>query len=120
VVATAGTLALLAWAALVACVVGLAYLLFRGPIGAGLVLTGAATAAAVWWGPGSRRLRTPTRRLLLRATRSPVAGWCALALVAAAAGLCAYALATGGVVWEPAVGSPWRPGTVLGSVLHWL
>jgi len=103
----------------VGCLVGLVYLPFRGPVGPGLVLTGAATTAAVWWGPASRRLRSPTRYLVRRLT-GPVTGWCAVAVVTIAAGACAYALVTGGVVWQPADGSPWRPGTLLGSILSWL
>ena len=50
----------------------------------------------------------------------PVVGWCAVALVVAAAGLCAYALVTGGVLWDPAPGPPWRSGTLLGGFLRWL
>ena len=57
VVATAGTLVLLVWAALVGFVAGFAYLLFRAPLVPGLLLMGAVVALAVWWGPGSRRVR---------------------------------------------------------------
>ncbi len=120
VVATAGTVVLVLWAALVGSVVALVCLLFAGPLVPGLVLIGATTTAAVWWGPASRRLRTPTRRLLGAVTVHPVVGWCAVALVVAGAGLCAYALVTGGVVWDPAPGPPWRSGTLLGGFLRWL
>jgi predicted Ser/Thr protein kinase len=120
VVATAGTVALLAWAALVAFVVGLAYLLFGGPLTPGLLVMGGVLSLCLWWGPGSRRLRTPTRRLVLATTRNVWVGWLAVALLATAAVLCAYALTTGGVVWEPKPGPPWRNGTVLGDVLRWL
>jgi hypothetical protein len=42
-----------------------------------------------------------------------------MAVVAVAGCLCAYALTTSGVTWNPAQGAPWRPGTVLGDVIHW-
>lgn len=119
VVATAGTLMLLLWSASVAFVVGFAYLLFRGPLVPGLVLMGGVLALSVWWGPGSRRLRVPTRRLLFGLTRNRWAGWLGIAAVAASCALCAYALVAGGVVWDPATGPPWRAGTLLGDVLRW-
>jgi predicted Ser/Thr protein kinase len=120
VVATGGTLMLLFWAALVALVVGVAYLLFGAPLVPGLLLMGAALALCLWWGPGSRRLRVPTRRLLLSGMSRAWLAWACVAVVAIAGGLCAYALVTNGVSWEPAPGAPWRPGTVLDDVVRWL
>jgi predicted Ser/Thr protein kinase len=120
VVATGGTLMLLAWAAFVALVVGLAYLVFGAPLVPGLLLMGAVLAVSLWWGPGSRRLRVPTRRLVLAGTRVAWLGWLTVGLVAVAALLCAYALATTGVSWEPQPGAPWRPGTLLDELLRWL
>jgi serine/threonine protein kinase len=120
VVATGGTLMLLLWSAFVAFVVGFAYLLFRGPLVPGLLVMGAVFATSLWWGPAARRVRVPTRRLVLVATRNPWLGWIAVLVVAAAAALCGYALLTGGVVWDPQTGSPWRSGTLLGSLVRWL
>jgi predicted Ser/Thr protein kinase len=119
-VAAGGTLVLLVCSALVALAVGCAYVLFRAPLVPGLVLMGAAVAASLWWGPGSRRVRAPTRALLLSATRTPALGWCALAAVAVVALLCGYELLSAGVSWAPAVGAPWRAGTSLGDLLRWL
>ena len=119
-VAAAGTLALVLWTTLVATLVGLTYLLFGAPVLPGLVLTGASAAAAVWCGPGSRRLRAPTRAMVRGACGGAVGGWCVAVLVVAAAVACAYALRTGGPVWAPASGPPWRAGTVLGDLLLWL
>jgi hypothetical protein len=119
VVATGGTLMLLFWAALLALVVGLAYLLFKAPLVPGLLLMGAVIALSLWWGPGSRRVRAPARRLVQAATRWAWLGWLSMAVVAVAGCLCAYALTTSGVTWNPAQGAPWRPGTVLGDVIHW-
>ena len=120
VVATGGTIVLLLWSALVAFVVGFAYLMFRGPLVPGLLVMGAVLSVSLWWGPGSRRVRLPTRRVVLTATRRAWAGWLAVALVVAAAGLCGWSLASGGVVWDPQPGPPWRSGTMLGSLARWL
>ncbi len=119
VVATAGTLVLLVWAALVGFVAGFAYLLFRAPLVPGLLLMGAVVALAVWWGPGSRRVRGPTRGLVRGATVNAWVGWLAVAAVVAAAVLLGLGLRTDGVLWNPAAGSPWRAGTLLGDVLRW-
>jgi serine/threonine protein kinase len=120
VVATGGTIVLLLWSALVAFVVGFAYLMFRGPLVPGLLVMGAVFAVSLWWGPGARRVRLPTRRAVLTATRRAWAGWLAVALVVAAVALCGWSLATGGVVWDPQPGPPWRSGTMLGSLARWL
>ncbi len=118
-VATAGTLLLLVWAALVGFLAGFAYLLFRGPLVPGLLLTGAVVALALWWGPGSRRVRVPVRRLARGADRHAWPAWLGVAVVVAVAGLLAAGLQADGVLWAPDVGSPWRPGTLLGTVLGW-
>jgi hypothetical protein len=119
VVATGGTLVLLVWSAVVALVVGCAYLLFRGPLVPGLLVMGSVVAACVWWGPGGRRVRAPTRRLARALTGDPWLGWLGVAVVVATAGVCAYALVTGGVVWDPQPGPPWRDGTLLDDLLDW-
>jgi hypothetical protein len=120
VVATAGTLVLLVWSGLVAFVVGFAYVLFGAPLVPGLLVMGGVLATSLWWGPGSRRVRVPTRRLTHGLTRNPWLGWLGVAVVATSAVLCAYSLTTGGVLWEPSAGAPWRAGTFLGDVLRWL
>lgn len=119
-VATAGTLVLLLWAAALAFVTGLGLLLFSPPVEAVLLAMGAVLSLALWWGPGGRRLRTPTRGLVRGLTRWNGVGWVALVAVFAAAGLAAYTLASGGVVWDPQPGPPWREGTVVGDLLSWL
>lgn len=119
-VAVAGTLMLLLWSGVVAFVVGFAALLFGAPLEPGLMVMGGVLASSLWWGPGSRRVRVPTRRLLRGATRSLWGGWLGIAVVAVACALCCYALVEGGVVWEPSIGPPWRPGTLLGDILRWI
>jgi hypothetical protein len=120
VVATGGTVVLVIWAALLAFVVGFAYLLFRGPLVPGLLLMGAVLALSLWWGPGGRRLRAPVRLVLLGATRRPWVGWLAIAVVAGTAAVLALQLLGDGVAWNPAAGAPWRAGTPLGTLLRWI
>jgi hypothetical protein len=110
---------LLVWSAFVALAAGFGYLLFGGPLVPGLLLMGGVLAVSLWWGPGSRRLRVPTRRLVLAATSNVWAGWLGVALVGTAALLCLLALRDGGVVWDPYAGPPWRAGTLLGDLLRW-
>jgi predicted Ser/Thr protein kinase len=118
-VATGGTLVLLVWAAALAVLVGVAYSLFALPLRPGLLLMGAVVALSLWWGPGSRRLRVPTRRLVVSATSSAALGWLVVAATGLAVVLAGYALAHG-VQWDPAPGPPWRPGTVLDGLVGWL
>jgi len=118
-VATGGTLVLLLWSAALAFLVGLGLLLFRPPVEGSLLAMGAVLAFSLWWGPAGRRVRGPTRSLILSATRVTWVGWLGVAAVAAAAAFCAYALMSGGVSWEPMPGAPWRHGTLLGDLAGW-
>jgi predicted Ser/Thr protein kinase len=118
-VATGGTLLMLVWAVALALLVGVAYSLFALPTRPGLLVAGVVVALAVWWGPGSRRLRGPTRRLVRSATSGGTLGWAAVGLVALAVALCGYGLSQG-VLWDPGAGAPWRPGTFLGELVGWL
>ncbi len=117
VVATGGTLVLLLWSAALAFLVGLAYLLFSLPMIPGLLTMGAVMAFSLWWGPGSRRLRVPTRKLIVRATRWTWLGWVAVGVLAVVVALLSYGLLTSGVNWDPQPGAPWRPGTMLGDIV---
>jgi serine/threonine protein kinase len=120
VVATAGTLMLVAWSVFVAFAVGFAYLLFRLPLAPGLLLMGATFAVSLWWGPGSRRLRVPTRRIVVGATSSTWLGWLSVGALAVAVSLTVYGLVSSGVKWDPQPGPPWRSGTLLGDFVRWL
>ena len=116
VVALGGTLILLLWAWVVALVVSAVFLVLQLPVVTALLLIGAATTLSLWWGPGSRRLRTPVRRLAALGTRSSVVGWSlAAALMLVVIGE-AYLASVHGVDWSPRPGPPWRPGTLLGSL----
>jgi serine/threonine protein kinase len=116
-VATGGTLLLLLWATALAFLVGLGLLIFGLPVESHLLVMGAVLGFSAWWGPGARRLRTPTRRSVLVATRRPWSGWVAVGVVALAVAAPAFLLATQGVTWDPQPGPPWRPETMLGRLV---
>jgi predicted Ser/Thr protein kinase len=118
-VATGGTLMLVVWSAALAFLVGAGLLLFRAPTEAGLLVMGGVLAFSLWWGPGSRRLRRPTRALLLGLSRRTWLGWLSAAVVATLAAGCLHALGTG-VSWDPQPGPPWRNGTLLGDLARFL
>lgn len=118
-VATGGTVMLMLWSVALACLAGLGVLIFRVPAPWGLVVMGGVLALALWWGPGARRLRRPTRSLVRTATSAVPLGWTSIGLVGVAAVLCAYLLVTSGVDWQPMPGAPWRQGTLLGDVVQW-
>ena len=120
VVATGGTLMLLLWSTGVALIVGLAYLLFNLPMVPGLLAMGGVLAFSLWWGPGSRRVRVPVRRLVVRATSGRWLGWFASGALVVVVLLGAYALLRGGVIWDPQPGPPWGEGTMLGDVIDFL
>jgi hypothetical protein len=119
-VATGGTLMLLVWAWTLSFSVGLGLLLFRTPTEAGLLVMGAVLALTLWWGPGARRLRGPTRSLVARASRNEAAGALAVLTLGVAVALMAYQLTTAGVTWDPQPGPPWRSGTLLGELAAFL
>ncbi|MGZ6804118.1 MAG: hypothetical protein ACXVFU_13825, partial [Nocardioidaceae bacterium] len=119
-VACTGTFVLLGFAATLTLVTGLAYLLFRPPLGPGLLLMGGVLALALWWGPGGRRVRRPVRRGAAVLSRRGWAVWTAIGALALGAAACAWFLSSSGVSWAPWPGPPWRAGTVLGDVVRWL
>ncbi len=120
VVAAGGTVMLLAWSGLVTFMVGLGVALVGPPLSSGLLLLGGVLALTVWWGPGAKRLRLPTQRVLGAVTRDPWVGWTAVAAVGIVLVALAFAVGTGDVSWSPQPGPPWRGGTLLGRVADWL
>ncbi|MGI8899437.1 MAG: serine/threonine-protein kinase [Nocardioides sp.] len=119
VVATGGTLMLLVWSATVTLVVGLGWAVLRLPLTPGLLVLGAVLGLTLWWGPGAKRLRLPTHRLVGRSVRDQWVGWTAVAAVALVLMALAWSASTGDVVWDPQPGPPWRVGTMLGSLVRW-
>jgi predicted Ser/Thr protein kinase len=120
VVAAGGTVMLLMWAALLAGLTGLSWALFGLPLQAGLVVLGAVLAAGLWTGPGSKRLRLPTRRLVTSLTRDVWIGWTFVSALAIILGALLWTLAGGEPSWRPQPGPPWRDGTLLGTIAGWL
>ncbi|CAM3404127.1 non-specific serine/threonine protein kinase [Nocardioides dubius] len=117
VVSSIASVALLAWAAML----GSCMLLIALVAGAGddvaLALTGVVSAAALWTGPGSSRLRSPLHRVASLAAVRPVP-WLVLALALGGVSLMALLIAgVEGPLWEPASAAPWDEGTWLG---RWL
>ncbi len=117
VVATGGTVLLLLCALTVTLVVGLGYFVFGLAMVPGLLLMGTVLGSALWWGPGSRRLREPIRLLFVRASRANGAGWASVGILTLVIGLGAFVLGTAGVSWAPQPGPPWREGTLLSDVV---
>jgi serine/threonine protein kinase len=120
VVAAGGTVMLIGWAAMVTFVVGLGAALFTPPLMPALFVLGAVLSFCVWHGPGAKRLRMPTKRLIVAVTRDQWVGWTAVAMVGIVLGGLLWAVAAGEVFWTPVEGPPWRPGTMLGDLLRWV
>ena len=120
VVATGGTLMLLLWSSALAFMVGVGFMLFRLPMRSGLLTMGAVLAFSLWWGPGSKRLRVPVRKLVVRTTARPWLGWLGILAVGALVALTGYTLVTTGTAWDPQPGPPWRAGTLLGDLRSFL
>jgi hypothetical protein len=111
---------LLVWSLLLACLAALAVLVFGVPVVTSLLAIGAVLGLGLWSGPGSRRLRSPSRRLTVHLTRRPGLGWLLVLAVGVAALVCGYFLTHSGVLWDPAPGPPWRDGTVVGDLMRFL
>ena len=120
VVATGGTLMLMAWAGFITFMVGLGVALLAPSVSVALLVLGGVLALTVWWGPGAKRLRLPVRRAVASASHDPWVGWTVVAAVVIFLAAVSYAYLTGEPTWSPASGPPWREGTVLGDLLRWL
>ena len=84
----------------------LAYL-FGRPATTGMVLAGVGFSLALWWGPGSGRLREITRGIVNRTSRTEFGGWFVVVMcLLGAAGLLTLLLNVG-PNWAPAVSAPW-------------
>jgi hypothetical protein len=115
--ATVGTVMLVGCAAVLAFVAGLGYLLFRAPQGPAPAVMGAVLAVALWCGPGSARVRRPTREVVGRLAHGAWPTRIAVIKLEAGAELSGYVAATRGVDWAPGAAAPWAPGTMLGGLL---
>jgi predicted Ser/Thr protein kinase len=120
VVAAGGTLMLVAWATVVTFILGVGAALFTPPLMPALAMLGAVFGFCIWHGPGAKRFRMPTKRLIAAVTRDQWIGWTAVVMVGIVLGGLLWAVGAGEVSWVPADGAPWREGTALGDVLRWI
>ncbi|MGH3413837.1 MAG: serine/threonine-protein kinase [Marmoricola sp.] len=105
-----GTVVLLLWGLAFGCAAAALGFLLDLPVRSGLVLVGVVLVAALWWGPGARRVRRTTRWLTGPPTRT-TPGALATALVGLVlAGLLVVALFAQGPFWVPATHAPWSSG----------
>jgi hypothetical protein len=103
-----GAVALVAVAGLCAVAMfSLGYLLVQ-PLETRMILGGLGFAAALWWGPGSGRLREMTRGMASRTARSELGGWLVTAMSLLGAAVLVALLLSGGPTWAPSVSAPWR------------
>jgi hypothetical protein len=78
-----------------------------------LFLGGVAGALTLWWGPGGRRIRRPTRGGLWSAGRSETGGVAAVGLLLGAVVALLVAIGSAGVQWWPDTGPPLDPRDLL-------
>ena len=103
-----GALAAVAMAALVGLALfSLGYLLGQ-PVTVGLVLAGIGFTPALWWGPGSGRVREMTRGLVTRTARSEFGGWFVIAMSLLGTAVLLGLLLSSGPNWAPALSAPWH------------
>lgn len=105
VVAVPGALLLTLWALGLAVAVGLFGFALHTEIVPTLAAGGAVFGLGLWWGPGSRCLREPTRRVLHPVSNHPVA-WLIVTFLAVLTASLVGSLAVSGPSWTPASGPP--------------
>ncbi len=102
-----GALAVVAMASLSGLALfSLGYLLGQ-PIAIGMVMAGVGFTPALWWGPGSGRVREMTRGLVARTARSEFGGWFVAAMCLLGAAVLLGLLLNAGPTWAPAPDAPW-------------
>ncbi len=109
VLALFGTLMLIGAASLTgAAMFSFGYLLGQ-PVAVGLLMAGLGFTPALWWGPGSGRVREVARSLVARTARTELGGWFVLAMCLVGSTLLVGVLLSTGPNWAPATEVPWRP-----------
>jgi predicted Ser/Thr protein kinase len=111
-----GTVLLVGWAVLVAVAVGFIERLAGVPLEPGLLVVGSSYVLAMWWGPGSSRVREMGRRGTRVFGGESSAGVVAFAVAALCAVVLAAGLFSGGPRWSPQQQSPWSHGWLHGVV----
>ncbi len=108
VLALFGAVALLAIAALVwLALFSLGYLLAQ-PLAPTLAVAGIGFTVALWWGPGSGRLREMVRGLTVRTARTEFGGWFVVAMSLLGSAVLLGLLVSQGANWAPELTAPWR------------
>ena len=108
VVALFGTLGVIVGASFAGLALfSLGYVLGQG-VEVSLVLAGLAFAPALWWGPGSARVRGSTRRLVARTARTEFGGWFVIGMCALGVAVLLGLLFDQGANWAPALSPPWH------------
>ncbi|QIK77033.1 serine/threonine protein kinase [Nocardioides piscis] len=101
-----GALLLVGWSLGLGLAAALICFAVGTPVTTGLGVIGVTFATALWWGPGSQRLRGPVQRLSDPVSANPVVWFFVVLLtLAAATGLAAAATSTG-PDWSPASDRP--------------
>jgi serine/threonine protein kinase len=108
VLALVGSLALVGAASLVALALFSLGYLFAQPTAPSLAVAGLGFAAALWWGPGSGRVREMTRSLVTRAAGTEFGGWFVVVMSVLGTAVLLGLLFSGGPNWAPQVHAPWR------------
>ncbi|MCW2781975.1 MAG: afsK 2 [Marmoricola sp.] len=104
----AGTILLVGWAAAAAAATAILMAVGKAPIAGGAVAVGVAFALAIWWGPGSARVREMSRKTTRRLSGDSSAGWVVLAgSVLVAIVLFAW-VGANGPNWAPQTSTPWN------------
>jgi hypothetical protein len=113
VVSAPGTVVLLLAACGSAAVLALVLGAFGLPESRALFAGGVLGALALWWGPGSRRLRRPVRRAVWHVSRSDTSGAAWTGLVLGGVVVMLVALGSVGVQWFPDDSPPIDPGVLV-------
>lgn len=116
--AALGTVGLVLWAAAVAVAVGLVVAVLSVPLVSAMFVVGIAFVLALWWGPGSGRVRRATRTLAGPITKGGWVGWVlAVAALVLAAALVA-SIGPSGPDWSPRGTAPWDHGLLARFAAH--
>ena len=103
-----GSIALIAVAALVwLALFSLGYL-FTQPLAPTMTVAGLGFAAALWWGPGSGRVREMIRTMTARTARTEFGGWFVVAMCVLGTAVLLGLLFSSGPNWAPELSAPWR------------
>jgi serine/threonine protein kinase len=102
-----GAMVLVLGAALAGAAMFSAAYLFAQPVTTGMVMAGLGFTVALWWGPGSGRLREVTRGAVSRTAGTELGGWFVVAMCALATAVLMALLLDSGPNWAPALSAPW-------------